>query len=1524
MPKRYLTKFDDGGQQCKNDINYLKKHPECGIPFIQDRPFNPVNPIPIHKFSQINRDFPINQMDRQVPRTPRHVAPQQPLVGNKVRGTIDADPYSVYLPQDQTNDNFIRRLDFKDDEHLVRMQDRGYYQRIGNDAYAHQDLLPSFEESQPIGAVREPYVVGGDVPLEDFGAGRGINTSTNFQALPRGDPRTAEEFAPTLSDLPEDILNEIQNFARRPTDILDLPQNIRQRIIEMNDGDIVPEEVPIDMEEINLEIQRLGRLLPVYERTFRTGASEAMRESAAGSINRVTNQIESLTNLQQRLQNFINVRRGAEEALEIGRPPRQRGIQEPKIPRPRGANPQEIELQELQNLTRNSTQAQTSRIRRVMFPDVPEDAPTRRGKGKKPPRIQKPKKIIIVNANDLPGELARELINQGFANRETGEINLNDIRDKIINLQNDSNILSGEPRENVERQIVELQDLLKEANKFVQPELIQERLPPPDAPPSPPEEQMFPIEEIDEYKIALEEVKKIMKPNQTDLTEAQKEIIIKNMERRGVSRQRTIEILTEAEVYDPAMERALGGKTRTKAEALARAIRGGFQHHHNDSNLRAEAFEIDITPETPMLSREEGRGRTRLQKEIQRRAGQLPEELRQGFKSVSRSATEFSEAISSRSAEALQNIRATSTRMFGRQYAQISTTDFDSARNAFSVDEFQDITPRTQDITGLRVNDIANVEGLAPLEEAVLTRAGRPQLTFAENLAAVRRGAFSREAGVAGAGAIAGAGAGYGIGILSNEAMRKLGIKQNMATQTLTGGIAGAGGDVVARVTSMASASALERAGISTAAETLSSAAARGFGRAIARGAAEGGVIGIALTPVDLVANSLLFSATKSHAVSNVISTTGIGVAATGLAAWLAGATAATETGSVAAAPETGGISLIPGAIATGIFATIGWFVGADQDKKEKEAREKIANIKEVSFARTELIKSLPKYNYNIDEAINNYPNKANLGIDDDSWDFFKSNLNTIFNDKPPHEPKGATAETTEEQEKINRLFSQQITHYTIKEVCKKGGCSQEMLARDKGALNKKDYDWLNEKMAGTLMQQENLQIQLNIQTLQYTQKRIKDSQEQMLDSWNKDQKLITDPNVLAFAYTDPTWKQRFDTYAKLNAQYLIINAYQTNQTTYDNMPKDIRTMANLDPEFESTMRQYYTDMATTARDMNITIPQLVQIQGTPQNEQTRVYEGIQFDNIKQDPNVVSDAERIAKEEDAVRNGAIQFYDIDQAYILSDPTNITTWKPSDAQILQAYNAGMTLREYTDYMHELAKGKDGDFSRLPVYTQEQIKQFTDDDVAHFQDELKMTGHEGLYTWDEQNRTWILHNSNNNVLSSQHYQSPFIPGRLLKARQEYADMIHGLNEQNQQSVDTFNNNLMKDLTSYGRHYDSIVASINDQREREGRTDLLFYDVHKIYEKNKIEFTPMSDVMGTPLKPIVSSQAETSGRQLAQQTEIEKPIKEQYNLSRQQYTDVKRNIESKNIKNPNIQQVEQAVQEVKDAGVNQALAS
>ena len=233
------------------------------------------------------------------------------------------------------------------------------------------------------------------------------------------------------------------------------------------------------------------------------------------------------------------------------------------------------------------------------------------------------------------------------------------------------------------------------------------------------------------------------------------------------------------------------------------------------------------------------------------------------------------------------------------------------------------------------------------------------------------------------------------------------------------------------------------------------------------------------------------------------------------------------------------------------------------------------------------------------------------------------------------------------------------------------------------------------------------------------------------------------------------------------------------------------------------------------------------------------------------------------------------------------------------------------------------GEVGDYTKLPKYSDDQLRASGLLDYSHFQDELQMANYrKDLYLYDPETRQFTLNPNitNSGIPSTQEsFISRYTPRYLLQARQQYGDMIHGLNAKNQNEVDNYNNNLMRELTSYGKNYDSIVANINNERLYEGRSDLLYYDVGKLYNQNKIEFNPLSDKLSDAPTNAVSQDVATK-RQLGQQVSI----KAKYTLSDTQYRDVKLDIQSKGIVNPNPQQVKTSVQNVKSSPTEANTAS
>jgi len=994
----------------------------------------------------------------------------------------------------------------------------------------------------------------------------------------------------------------------------------------------------------------------------------------------------------------------------------------------------------------------------------------------------------------------------------------------------------------------------------------------------PTDQEMFPVDPIDEYVVVTDEVEKILKSGEDTLTIKQKEKLVREMESRGISRQRTEEILEEAKVFDPALERAVGSSSRPQVERLARLLQKGIRSIPiRDTNLLPERqASIELREDTPLTR---GRtdiaaGRGRVEKAIDKVAGKLPEELR----------TKIG-VIKTKGIEALQSIEQRTTRIFAQKYKSITGRDIDI--------ELSEINRQnvTEDITGIRPSDLTETEfNVLGQDYAEGFTRVKPKLTFAERLQTVRT---SGELATNLTGGIGGLIAGFGVA----ELMSKLGVHNNYAIGATSGASAGLG----TRILTMAGSRMFGNEAAQTATRTLLSSS-----RSLLSSAAEGGVIGLALVPEDILLNNAFLNAGLNHTGANALSGTFTGVTATAV-----GTIGAISLG---AAPETLGLSLLIGGLATAISAGIGAVTGAEQDKAEQEMVNK-TNL--YSTGRTRLLMSLPKNDYDFDKALSNFAEKDTLGLDDPSWKAFSSSAKNIFNPKPSNIPQPANDNLTDEEKKINDLFNKYVTHNLINSICKSNDC-KEIKKQDRGELTEDEKNFLEDATKGTWLRQANMNIELTKQEMKYTQKRINKAQKYMLNAWTNEGKVLTqlDPYQVETAKLDPTFIQRYEQAVKIDAQQKVLNAYQKDQTKIEQLPKNVRDMANADQEFSHMIHQYYETMETTAGQLDVSVPQLIQLQKLQGEEQKDKYQEIQFNNIKQNQVVVDKAKEISNEEDQVREAG--FYDIDQAILETDPTAINTWHPTDSQILQAHSAGMNLNEYVNYMHQLAKGEAGDYKLLPKYKENELRASGILDYSHFQDELQMAGYrKDLYLYNPETRQFTLNpNVTNSAIPStqETFISRYTPKYLLKARQEYADMIHGLNEKNQSEVDNYNQNLMKELSSYGKHYDAIVADINNERLYEGRRDLLFYDVGKVYNQNKMVFTPYKEK--SPEAPnTVVSQDTAMGRQLGQQVSI----KEKYTLDDTQYRNVKLDLQSKNIKSPDTQQLEQAVQEVKSSPDN-----
>lgn len=1020
------------------------------------------------------------------------------------------------------------------------------------------------------------------------------------------------------------------------------------------------------------------------------------------------------------------------------------------------------------------------------------------------------------------------------------------------------------------------------------------------------EQELFPLTPVSEEMAILKSIDKYVRKGRNEISQRELNEIIQDLTGRNITTEKIMEVVDKYNAFDPAFEKAVGGIADSQERAFLRRIKAVRTMIQEEPTLLTAKEQVsygtfedtnlipkDVPPpsgsgtDTPLTEGDITRSRRfTLSQEASyyaRRAKNLlpsqdyadpmfdiAEDITFERVKATEAQTELGKRLQLEALGVREKMVKAGKRLFAQEYAPVSLKEPVSF-------EMSDIGAMN-----LRIPETnTNIQGLRdiPLDPFSDTISSRKltKLSFAERISAPRL----TDVATGGAGAVGGLAVGFGVSQLLDQAK---------VNKYLNATLSGASADVGGRIITYGA----ERAALSAGFRTAEVAALTGS--TLLRGMAEGGAIGLVTMPIDMMLNSSLRNAGLSHTASNMISSGVVG-GGTIAAIWATGGSGAVETG---------GASLIVSAMAVGALELIAFLTGQSADRE-------IDKHNSINNTRAEFIKTLPDYDYNYIEALNHFKDIDGLGRKEKDWASWSNNLNNVFSKYPKENETGSSSKLTipkdvkneiarleatgrrvdarrakglrnqiteqpdesglsvDDKLTMQKYFQKYMIHNIIKKVCSGKECSSELISQDTGELTDEEVGFLNSKTDRAWQSQADMQVEYSIVEMNYTQKRVQEAKQTLIMNWEKNRRLpeqLDDKNILKIANLDPNFKSAFDNAVKLDAQREVVNAYMTNQTKMENLPENIQKAANYDKEFYYMIHVYYRDIEHTAGKMNLSVPQLIQLQGLPENKQNEMYRKFQFDYAKMDDKTVGEAIAISKEEDAVREAG--YYDIDQAYLNTDPTAVGIWKPTDSQILQAHSAGMTLQMYVNYMHELSKGKTGDFSKLPDYNPEDIKASGILDFSHFQDELQMGGYDkNMYIYNPDTLSITLNPNVSNVpipSTQNHFVSKYTPENVLRSRQETADLLHGLDEQNQNIVDTYNTQLREQLSVFGKNYNKQVASINDNRSYHGINNLLVFDENLAYEKHHLEFQPATISSDVP----VHTGDEATQRQLAEQPE------------------------------------------------------
>jgi hypothetical protein len=660
--------------------------------------------------------------------------------------------------------------------------------------------------------------------------------------------------------------------------------------------------------------------------------------------------------------------------------------------------------------------------------------------------------------------------------------------------------------------------------------------------------------------------------------------------------------------------------------------------------------------------------------------------------------------------------------------------------------------------------------------------------------------------------------------------------------------------------------------------------------RALVRGAitsigeiVAGGIVGAALVPLDMLFQDFLLKNGFTHAGAGALSgatMAGIGtVASLAIGATVESIAAGALTLGAALAPASLGLSVVV-ALGTMAFAAIvGAAMGAFGDDRARRDRD-THNIN-----RRWVLENLARNNFNVIETFHEFERQkyggrlaTNKESDDDFGDYetdarpFIEMLLTKFEGRSfPHNNMNTVSldSLSDKEKRIQELMARDLLP-TVRDLALKDGHPEiaeaiEKLA-DYNPISSADWEWLDEATDKTWYRDSLLSGQIQYEELKFTQIKSADAQQQLYRIWDETHTLEYPPELVVWAAKDSSFATRFTQSRIYDAQRIIMENFQENGKLFEENQASLIAMscirdptitAYIDPDGVYGFRRLFTDytnnMQTTADSMNITIPQLLSLQNLPEDRRERAFLTYQYNTLRENTLTRDEVENLQRYDEENRAIAARgFYSRDDEILAITPVEeYGTWNPADAQIWRAQEAGMTLRQYVDYMHLLSMGDSGDINNLPEYSPAEVTRQRQEDRIAFQRQLDLTNNSDLIIYDEATQRFVINyhiyiTGGENVAeriermnTTNMYYSP----TAYQSDENFHTMISGMNEENQQTYDAYNFKLAGDLEEYRTEYERQVAEYNDYQHITGQQNFLYFDATAEYHSRRLTYDPMS---------------------------------------------------------------------------------
>jgi hypothetical protein len=146
----------------------------------------------------------------------------------------------------------------------------------------------------------------------------------------------------------------------------------------------------------------------------------------------------------------------------------------------------------------------------------------------------------------------------------------------------------------------------------------------------------------------------------------------------------------------------------------------------------------------------------------------------------------------------------------------------------------------------------------------------------------------------------------------------------------------------------------------------------------------------------------------------------------------------------------------------------------------------------------------------------------------------------------------------------------------------------------------------LNEYSGGTWQSAAQVTATTNHMQAERVHPLILNAQNEIIDAFHNERKTIEDmpDDVVAYANLDSNFRANYEAYIIADAAAQILIEFNNTQHTYNDMDPALLAIADRDPSFRAAANAYYQTLANQARDYNLPISKIVELNALMENEQ--------------------------------------------------------------------------------------------------------------------------------------------------------------------------------------------------------------------------------------------------------------------------------------------------------------------------------